>query len=48
MLGFGRSLGYKKDDETGWYKGHGDNNKDSNHKICALTPGREEIEMTSD
>ena len=42
MLGFGRSLGNKKHDETGGYKGHGDNNKDGDHKICALTPRREE------
>jgi len=44
MFGFGRSLGNKKHDETGRYKGHGDNNKDGNHKICALTPGRDEKE----
>ena len=44
MFGFGRSLGYKKHDETGRNKGHGDNNKDGNDKICALTPGREEKE----
>jgi len=42
MLSFGRSLANKKHDETGGYEGHGDNNKDSNHKICALTPRREE------
>ena len=38
MLSFGRSFGYKKHDKAGGYKGHGDDDKDGDHKICALTP----------
>ena len=41
MLGFGRSLCNKENDETGRYKRHGDDDKDGDYKICALTPVRE-------